>query len=118
MIGIVKEEVDPKGLEELQSKYFPYPLYLDRDKSFYKAFGNRKIYKQFSNFNSLRAFPRLVRRIMLKDPNVSGNFKGEGFLQGGVLITSRRNGLIYKHPEITGGLLPLEEFHDVVKSVC
>jgi hypothetical protein len=88
MIGILKDDTDKEGVETFQKKYFPFPLYVDEEQTFYKVLGNRKIYTQKWNiFKMITSFPGLKQRLRRKG-NIAGNFKGEGLLQGGVLVVS------------------------------
>mmetsp|Transcript_4840 Transcript_4840/g.9126 ORF Transcript_4840/g.9126 Transcript_4840/m.9126 type:complete len:137 (+) Transcript_4840:360-770(+) len=87
MIGIIKENTDVEGVQTFQRKFFPFPLYIDEEKGFYKALGNRKRII----FNLMRSYSGLKKRLKKKG-NIKGNYKGEGLLQGGVLLVSSASG--------------------------
>lgn len=65
LVGLVKEvapcatakDDGELGVSEFQSKYFNnYPLYLDEDKTFYEALGNRKITELKGSWNPFKVF--------------------------------------------------------------
>jgi hypothetical protein len=84
--AIVKETgVDDVGLVEFHDQYFSFPTYKDVDLSVYQAFGNRRI--GLSTWNPIRlyrGFKEMGKR--LKEKGIDGNLKGEGMIQGGLLL--------------------------------
>lgn len=114
LFGVIKEtSIDDEGLIEFYSKYYPFPLYLDTDKEFYTALGARKMsislnpFKLFSSISSTRK--------RFKNKNISGNMKGEGILQGGVILFSKKDSMpVYVYQEKTGDEIPVQEIIDAV----
>jgi len=55
----------------------------------------------------------------IKSKNISGNLKGEGLLQGGVFLFSKKEGNVpvYMYQEKTGDELPIEEILDAVSKL-
>lgn len=116
LFGIVKEVgVDDEGLEEFYSKHFSFPLYLDEERVFYNALGGRKM-----SFGSLlglipKSFGSMAKR--MKERGIDGNFKGEGLLQGGVIVFNNLGEPVYAYQEVTGDELPMKEILDAVQSI-
>lgn len=110
MIGIVKDNMDSDGIRIFQERYFPFPLYEDKRKIFYSKLGNRKIFQniEWNFFKALNVMSRLRKRLRMKG-DIAGNFRGEGLLQGGVVLFSRKDGVVYQHNECTGEEIPIEE---------
>lgn len=126
LIGLVKEIApcatakndEELGVAEFQSKYFAgYPLYLDEERAFYNALGNRKITSDLEgSWNPLtvwQGFKSIGERIKAK--NLEGNFRGEGLTLGGILVISPKDGVVYKYEEQTGKEIPRQEIIDAVK---
>lgn len=132
MIGIIKENVDEEGTQTFQRKYFPFPLYIDEKKSFYKALGSRKM----NIFRALRSYSGLKKRLKVKG-NIEGNYRGEGLLQGGVILVSttsrgtdgvelpeplptreaqseREGRVLFQYMEQTGSEVPVKDIEDAV----
>lgn len=130
MIGIIKENTDVEGIQTFQRKYFPFPLYIDEKKGFYKALGNRK--RIF--FNILRSYSGLRKRLKMKG-KIEGNYKGEGLLQGGVILVSTASGsaddvaspssageshsegegkVLFQYVEQTGSEVPVKDIEEAV----
>ena len=107
--------VDDDGLEEFHRKYFTYPLYLDHDKEFYGALGGRTL-SFYSLFGLIpKSFGSLGER--LKAKQIEGNFKGEGFLQGGVMMFNSAGDLVYSYQEVTGEELPMDQILETVQKL-
>lgn len=88
MFGVVKETgVDDEGLVDYSLDYFrSYPVYVDKSYSFYQALGDRKVGLN-QLFNPLALIGILCdayQRITSK--SVTGTAKGEGIVQGGIII--------------------------------
>lgn len=113
---MVKEvDVDDEGLQEFHSKFFHYPLYLDDNLDVYKALGERKM----GFFGLMKLFSKGIFGSMssrLKKKQIEGNLKGEGLLQGGLIIFDKGGKAIYSYQEITGDELPMEAVYTVVSS--
>mmetsp|Transcript_16715 Transcript_16715/g.21472 ORF Transcript_16715/g.21472 Transcript_16715/m.21472 type:complete len:138 (+) Transcript_16715:308-721(+) len=126
LIGVIKEvapcataETDEElGVEEFQSKYFPYPLYLDEEKGMYSYLGSRKLTSlpfTWNPFKLYKSFKAIGERI--KEKNLEGNMRGEGLTLGGVIVYSPSKGVVYEYKEVTGKELPVEEISKAAKSL-
>ena len=123
LVGVIKEvaptkqaETDEKlGVGEFQKMYFNgRKMYLDEDRAFYKFIGNRKITDSFKLTTLLRPwkiygeFKAMGRR--MKSKKIEGNMVGDGIVQGGLLVVSNDNKVLYKYEEKTGSEVPLDDF--------
>ena len=110
LIGVVKEVgIDDQGLAEFYADYITHPLYHDESKVLYDALGGRTL--QLTTWNPLRwitALREMSARQRAKG-NLSGNMKGEGMVQGGVVIFDSRGNPRYAYQEDTGSELPIED---------
>lgn len=114
--GIVKENVDAQGMLEFKSYYFPFPLYRDVERAVYSAMGNRKIaLTTWNPWRLWRGMKALGNRLQSK--NIQGNLKGEGLIQGGVLIFDNFGILRYSYEESIGEELVMEDILAAVKAV-
>jgi len=114
LFGVVKETgVDDEGLVEFYSKYYPFPLYLDKEKTFYTALGARKM-SYYSLFCLVLSSYSLKKRFEIKE--IDGNLKGEGFLQGGLILFSAKDDYkpVYAYEEKTGDEIPVQEVLDSI----
>ena len=116
------------GVGEFQSKYFPHPVYLDKDLKFYEHLGKKSLLTQLSpwniySWNPVRLYSDFVALGQrMKDKGLEGNLKGEGFVQGGVLVLAPAaakgelgSGLVaYQHNEQTGADLPYADIKAAV----
>ena len=73
MIGVLKEDTETDGVKTFQNKYFPFPLYVDKERQFYKELGNRKLHS-WNIFNMLTSYPRLQKRWASKGDDITGNY--------------------------------------------
>ena len=117
LFGVVKETaVDDEGLAEFQSKYFNYPLYRDADMEFYNALGGRKVgvssWNPISWFRSIRSMGK-----RFKAKGIDGNMKGDGIVQGGVIIFGKDGNPKYAYEEKTGKELPVADILAAVNDV-
>jgi AhpC/TSA antioxidant enzyme len=101
--GVVKEtSVDDEGLVDFVRDYFSFDLYRDEGLSLYSALGNRSIFS-FTTWNPWRWYQWLKNvSNRLQAKNITGNFKGEGIVQGGILIFDRTGKLRFAYEEETG----------------
>ena len=110
IFGVVKETgVDDEGLAEFFNSYFSYPLFCDKSYSFYQALGDRKVSVKFV-FNPVSLFTLACdayNRITSK--GIQGNYKGEGLVQGGVIIFDKQGKPRYAYEEETGTDLPVKD---------
>ena len=120
IFGVVKETgVDDEGLAEFHQKYFgSYPLYRDQSYAFYQALGDRKVglgvfLNPFSLFAIIcDAFNRLTSK------SITGNVtKGEGIVQGGIIIFSKDGRPACMYEEETGNDLRVAEIAAALKAV-
>lgn len=96
--------------------YFNYPLYKDETQSFYKALGSRKL--KITSWNPIKIY-RGIRDMnkRLSSKGISGNMKGEGLVQGGVIIFDNSGTARFAYREETGSEMPVEDIIAVVKEL-
>lgn len=86
LCGVGLEEL---GLEEFQEKnFFTGELYLDTKQQCYSDLG----FKRYNVFNVLLGLGAKETRVSLAKANakgIAGNFRGDGMLNGGMLIVSK-----------------------------
>lgn len=82
---------------------------------FYQALGSRKL--TVSTWNPFKIFRR-IRNIYkrLGSKNISGNLKGEGLVQGGIVIFDKL-GARYAYREETGMEVPTDDIIAVVRHI-
>ncbi len=110
LFGTVKETgVDDKGLTEFYQKHFPYPLYKDEGLVFYNDFyGKRKVgLPSINPLKLYRGYKKMSNR--MEEKGLSGNFKGEGSVQGGVIIFGTDGKPKYAYEEETGSEIPEDD---------
>jgi len=106
--------VDDSGLVEFHRDYFPYPLYRDQSYIFYRALGDRKLMvsfllNPFLIFHvAFDAWQRLTKK------KISGNIKGEGIVQGGIILFDRSGTPVAMYQEETGTDLPVTDLVNAV----
>lgn len=118
LFGIVKETgVDDEGLAEFYSKSFSYPLYRDEGLVFYNDFFNGKKLSlpSFNPFRLYRGYKEMKTR--LDDKGLSGNLKGEGLVQGGIIIFGKDGKAKLAYEEETGSPLPVEDIMTAIRAV-
>jgi len=108
--------VDDPGLYDFYNDYFTYPLYKDESQTFYTALGTRKL--AISTWNPIKMF-RGMRNMSkrLSKKNISGNYKGEGIVQGGIIIFDAAGKARFAYREETGSEVPVEDIIAVVKEL-
>lgn len=91
-------------------------MYKDESQSFYRALGTRKL--TISTWNPIRMF-RGMRNISkrISKKNISGNYKGEGLVQGGVIIFDTTGTARFAYREETGSEVPVEDIIAVVREL-
>jgi hypothetical protein len=107
--GIVKETgVDDEGLYEFQKTYYPFPLYKDVQWAIYNAMGNRKIaLTTWNPWKLWKGYKAMSQR--LKQQKIDGNLKGEGMIQGGILVFDASGILRYAYEEEIGTPLDMKD---------
>jgi AhpC/TSA antioxidant enzyme len=116
--GTVKETgVDDVGLYEFYNSYYTFPLYRDVELQLYtKAFGSRKI--ALTTWNPLRlwrGYKEMGAR--LEQKKIDGNLKGEGMIQGGVLIFGASGKIEYMYEENVGEPLQVNDIRAAVNAM-
>ena len=111
LIGVIKEvapcstaKTDAElGVGEFQREYFPYPLYLDKDKEFYGVLGRRTFANLPGTWNPFE-FWKGIKIIgeRIKEKGLDGNMRGEGAILGGIFVISPKKKSVVAFPESTG----------------
>lgn len=113
--AIVKEtNVDDQGLLDFYQQYFTFDIYRDEALATYEAMGNRKI--ALTTWNPIRlyrGFRELSSR--MKQKNIEGNLKGEGFIQGGILFFDKAGVLQFAYEEEIGNEFDADKILAVLK---
>jgi len=109
LFGIVHEEL---GVDEFRPYLQNLPIYLDDNKRFFEAIGDRWL--GLTGFFKPSVWANLNRA---KKKGFEGNMQGEGRLLGGVLVVGPKDtGILYEHrEEVWGDHADLEEVVAVVK---
>jgi hypothetical protein len=83
--------------------------------TFYKALGSRKLtVSTWNPFKIFRGIRNIYKRLSKK--NISGNMKGEGLVQGGIVIFDK-SGARYAYREETGMEVPIDDIIAVVRHI-
>lgn len=118
--GTVKETgVDDEGLVEFHREYYSFPLYKDVHTSLYQALGSRGIFSALPSvwnpFQLWRGLQSMNARLAGK--NIAGNLKGEGLIQGGVLIFNNRGDLAVAFEEHIGSALEINDIRAAIRAL-
>jgi len=118
LFGTVKETgVDDEGLTEFYKDSFTFPLYKDENLVFYHDFyGGKKL--KLTTYNPLRlyrGYKDMTKR--LAEKGMSGNMKGEGIVQGGIVIFGKDGKAKYAYEEETGKEIPVDDILSAVNAV-
>lgn len=107
--GVVKETaVDDVGLTEFYTDSFKYPLYQDMKLGIYEAMGKRAIaLKTWNPFTLYRGYVDMKKR--LDDKKLDGNLKGDGLIQGGVLVLDSKGQIVYQYDEEIGNEFEVDD---------
>lgn len=118
IFGVVKETgVDDEGLAEFYQKYFSYPLYRDNTYAFYQALGDRKV-GMGAILNPISLFGILCDAFnRIRSKQISGNFKGEGIVQGGIIVFDKDGKPACVYEEETGVDLRVAELAAALETV-
>lgn len=115
LIGTVKEFCgDLESMNEFHENYFPFPLYQDEKMTMYHALGSRRV-SLSATLQLFNPFSDVSKR--LRKSNISGNFVGEGFIQGGVIIFDKDGEPAFKYEEETGLELPIDDIVSALEAV-
>mmetsp|Transcript_22496 Transcript_22496/g.32919 ORF Transcript_22496/g.32919 Transcript_22496/m.32919 type:complete len:131 (+) Transcript_22496:398-790(+) len=118
MWGVVKETgVDDEGLVDFYSNSFSYPLYRDEDLVFYNDFfgGSKLGLTTYNPLRLYRGYKRMNER--LNEKGLEGNLKGEGIVQGGIIIIGKDGRAKFAYREETGKEVPLDDILAAIRSV-
>jgi AhpC/TSA antioxidant enzyme len=117
--GTVKEvHVDDEGLLEFYREYFTFPLYHDVEQTLYNVALGRRTILSLSTWNPwrlYRGFQDLRQRLASKP--IAGNLKGEGLIQGGLLMFDAQGQLRYALLEEIGNPLNLDDIRAALDSI-
>ena len=100
---------DCLGLGAFASKYWRKgAVYHDPSQSFHTALGNRKITSQgLASWNPVKIYSGYKEMgARMKEKEIEGNLKGEGFVQGGVAIFDGNGEVRFVYKEKTGYEVP------------
>lgn len=108
---------DDEGLIEFYTKHFPHPLYKDVNLEYYRAFGDKTIFRDVSwnPFSWYGGMNRLKERMTKK--GLEGNLIGEGTKKGGVIIFGKDGKPKYMYLEQTGSELELDDIKAALAAV-
>jgi hypothetical protein len=118
LFGLIKETgVDDEGLLEFHSNSFPFPLYRDEGLVFYNEFfGTNKLgLPSYNPLRLYRGYKKMTARLNKK--GLEGNLKGEGILQGGIVIFGKDGEAKFAYKEETGTPLPVDEIKAAIEAV-
>ena len=129
LIGLIKEVApcatakndEELGVSEFQSKYFPMPLYLDEEKKFYSALGDRKITQLKGSWNPFEVWKGLKSiGERIKEKGLEGNMRGEGLVLGGIIVIDTKKNPpqeVFTYYEETGKPIPTDEIIKAVRGI-
>lgn len=117
LFGVVKETgVDDEGLVEFYEKSFTHPLYKDENLDFYEFYGKKKLGLNTLNpFKLYKGYKSMTKR--LNEKGLSGNFKGEGIVQGGIIVFGKDGKPKFAYREETGKEVPIDDIISAVNAV-
>jgi hypothetical protein len=127
VVAVVKEEELPTpveeekklGLVDFQDDYFCGPLYLDPEREFYQALGNKPIFS-FGSLGKALINPLKARRELkemgerFKDKGVEGNMVGDGLTKGGIFVVAPDGEIKFTFYEDPGKGVPQEEARQII----
>jgi hypothetical protein len=91
---------------------------MDGSTQFYAALGSRKI-TTLSTWNPMRiyrGFKAMTARLKSK-PDLQGNLKGEGIVQGGIIVFDPKGDARAVYQEVTGSEIPSEDILTALKAL-
>ena len=114
--------VDDVGLTEFYDNYFTYPIYKDESLIFYNALGLRQLSLKamlkgtwWNPYRTYKSYRNLSERLQSK--NITGNMKGEGLVQGGIIIFDKAGVARYASREETGSEIPIRDILLAIRAV-
>lgn len=119
LFGTVKEVgVDDEGLAEFHNDHFDFPIYKDDDLVLYNDFfGKRSI--KLTTYNPMklyRGYKDMNKR--LKEKNLDGNLKGEGMIQGGLILFDKSGVAKFAYEEVIGTPINIDDVVAALKDLC
>lgn len=120
-----EEKPDDLGISEFDSKYFACgTLFLDEERKIFDMLGNRKISLPMGKllnpfkWKEVRSDLKAMKERM-ESKGVEGNMKGDGLVQGGVLVVGPAPSceVRYTYLEKTGSELPIDEIEAALKEL-
>ncbi|GMI44487.1 hypothetical protein TrCOL_g7801 [Triparma columacea] len=128
LLATIKEHAPTKqcpdddclGVGDFATKYFPKgDVYHNPSLDFWSALGNRRLTSQrpssYNPFKIYKGIKEMGKRQTEK--GIKGNLKGEGIVQGGVMVFDSSGNLKYVYKEMTGYLLPKEEIEKAIDEI-
>ena len=108
---------DEYGEEEFQERYFPYPVYCDKKRTFYEVLGNRQLHHfiSWNPFSAIYNIFAVMYRLSGKD--IKGNLKGEGIVLGGVFLISPEKGIMYTYQEKPAQEMPVTDIEAALQKL-
>lgn len=108
------------GVSDFAKKYFPSgEVYLNEENIFWKVLGSRRITSQRpASYNPIKIYKgikEIGRRQSVK--GVEGNLKGEGIVQGGIIIFGPSGNVEYVYQEKTGYEIPRDDIISVLDRI-
>jgi len=108
------------GVSEFAKKYFPSgEVYLNEENIFWKALGSRKFTSQRpASYNPIKIY-KGIKEIGRRqaEKGVTQNLKGEGIVQGGLVIFGPSGNIEYVYQEKTGYQIPRDEIVAVLDRI-
>mmetsp|Transcript_29248 Transcript_29248/g.69631 ORF Transcript_29248/g.69631 Transcript_29248/m.69631 type:complete len:126 (-) Transcript_29248:105-482(-) len=118
LFGTVKEVgVDDEGLAEFHNEHFDFPLFKDDGLVLYNDFfGKRSI--KLTTYNPMklyRGYKDMNKR--LKEKKLDGNLKGEGMIQGGLILFDKNGDAKYAYEEEIGSPINIDDVVAALKDL-
>lgn len=118
LFGTVKEVgVDDEGLAEFHNEHFAFPLFRDNGLVLYNNFfGKRSI--KLTTYNPMklyRGYKDMNKR--LKEKKLDGNLKGEGMIQGGLILFDKNGEAKYAYEEEIGSPINIDDVVAALKDL-
>lgn len=109
------------GVGDFGRKYFKCgDVFHDPDRAFVRHLGNRRVKVPLSKLlrpvSSWRDLKALGAR--LTEKGIDGNLKGEGLVQGGVLVIAADGEVTYTYKEEIGSEIPAAEIRAAVEALA
>jgi len=107
LVDVLHENI-PEEVDAYHPAYWPGEIYLDQEKTFFKALHGGQLAKG-SILSFLNPFSQVWKNAKQSKHIKESNFKGDGLTMGGLIVVSKA-GVHYQYQEKTfGDRAPLEE---------